>query len=168
MSIIAPVSFDDGGGIFIPADGAHGMTTYFECNNTSLPGTTTTRTLRIKNNRQISLSWSLSNIPVSGIIFSTSSGTVQANETVTIATTFTYPTNTGSQSGRIQMALSGCTGYSKTYIWNWENKFAGYYFDGNDYVQNACTAVCGQNPIINVGTNSEAFSICFNQFVAWQ
>ncbi|MDR3328342.1 MAG: hypothetical protein LBT04_09605 [Prevotellaceae bacterium] len=56
MNLIASFGFDDGNGIFIPADGAHGMTVYFECSNSSLPGTTTTKTIRIKNNRQISLS----------------------------------------------------------------------------------------------------------------
>jgi hypothetical protein len=168
MNIIAPFSFDDGNGIFIPADGAHAMMALFECNNTSLPGTTTTRTLRIKNNRQQSLSWSMTNLPSYGITFSLSSGTVAANGTVTITTTFTFPTNTGTQTGRTQLSLTGCTGYSKTYVWNWEEKGAGLYGWSGQWIQDACTAACVQTPIINVGTNSEAFDILFNQFIVWQ
>ena len=171
MELIVGAELDDGTGVFK----VNACVVYFECNNTALPGTTTTRVIRIKNNRQVSLPWSITNRPASGITFSATSGTISANGIVSITVTFTYPNATGSQAGRQQLNLTGCSGSTRTFVWNWEDKEGGFYFDINNWPSNAsypwiqhnCSAFCLHNPKFTIGELHGDFGILFNQFITW-
>jgi hypothetical protein len=152
---------DFGTGIFANPGSAWEM--YFECTQSSLAGTTTTRNMRIKNYRSVPVTWSLSNIPSTGVVFSQTSGSVSAKGEISIKVTFTYPS-----ASSLVVQLTGCSNGTKTYIWNWEAAYGGYQaIDGNIY-PSSCNACCWHNPIINIDGYTEAFTILFNQYVAYK
>ena len=135
---------------------------YFECAQTHLPGQTTTRNMRIKNYRSVPVTWSITNIPTTGITFSKSSGTIPAQSEVSITVTFRYPSTSS-----YMVSLPGCSDGSKTYIWNWDAAYGGYYISNGSAIPSVCNACCLQNPIITVDVDSEAFTLLFNQLVVW-
>lgn len=135
----------------------------FNCTQSSLAGKTTTRNLRIKNYRSVPVTWSLSGAPSAGIAFSRKSGTIPAQEEISITVTFTYPSSTS-----LVVKLTGCNSGSKAYIWNWEAAYAGYYLEGGNPIQTPCSASCWQNPVITIDGYSEGFTVYFNQFVTYK
>ena len=151
---------DFGNGLYVNPGTTWEM--YFECNQTQLPGQTTTRNMRIKNYRNVPVSWSITNLPTSGITFSKSSGTISAQGEVSISVTFRYPSTTS-----YMVALPGCSAGSKSYIWNWDAAYGGYYISNGSAIQSACNACCWQNPIIMVDNYTEAFTLLFNQGLVW-
>ena len=54
---------------------------YYECTSDGMCGSTVTNTFTITNNRQKSVSWSISGVPAKGLKFTPSSGTISANAT---------------------------------------------------------------------------------------
>ena len=161
LTISNPISVDFGTGTFSSMGQYWQM--LFSCSQSSLAGSTTTKNMRIKNNRSIPLSYSITNLPTTGINFSATSGTIPANSIVSITVTFTYPT-TSSQ----QVRLSGCSTGNRAYVWNWEGVLGGYYADQNGAPnESSCAALCYQTPVITVGDQSEAFDLIFNQYVTY-
>lgn len=131
---------------------------YFECTQTHLPGQTTTRNMRIKNYRNVPVSWSITNIPTSGITFSKSSGTIPALSEISITITFIYPSTSS-----YMVSLPNCNIGFETYVWDWERVYGGYYISNGSAIPSACNACCWQNLIIMVDNYSEAFTLIFNQ-----
>ncbi len=136
---------------------------YFECTQSHLAGTTTTRNMRIKNYRSVPVSWSITNIPSTGISFSKQNGTIPAKGEVSTTVTFTYPSTSSCM-----VYLSGCDSGTKAYVWNWDATYGGYYIINGTPIQSACKACCWQNPIIMVDDYSEAFTLLFNQGVVYK
>ena len=136
---------------------------YFECTQSHLAGTTTTRNMRIKNYRSVPVSWSITNIPSTGISFSKQNGTIPAKGEVSTTVTFTYPSTSS-----YMVHLSGCDSGTKAYVWNWDAAYGGYYIINGTPIQSACNACCWQNSIIMVDDYSEAFTLLFNQGVVYK
>lgn len=162
LTIANPFSVDCGTGTFYKTGVYWQM--LFTCSQSSLAGTTTTKTMRIKNHRSVAVSYSITNLPTKGISFSNSNGTIAANGITTITVSFTYPSTTSTM-----VNLSGCSTGSKAYVWNWEGVLGGYYADQNGMPNSsACSALCYQVPIITVDDTSEAFDLIFNQYVTYR
>ena len=162
LTITYPFSLDLGEGTYVPTGTYWQM--LFSCYQSSLAGTTVTKNMRIKNHKSISVPYSISNLPATGITFFPTNGTIAANGEVSITVRFTYP-STASQL----VTLSGCSTGSKTYVWNWEGVLGGYFADQNGVPnQSACCALCYQTPIITVDDHSEAFDLIFNQYVTYK
>ena len=168
---LSPFMFDNGNGIFKSMD--EWWNIFFVSDNVSLPGTKTTRTIRIKNNLQESLYWEITNIPgdywnYEGIELSEHSGYIDPNGIISIKLTFEYPDYYYSFYINLTNCIIQSTTYSSTRVWNWEYKFADRYVDNDGNTQQeTCTACCWQKPMIKVGENSKFFSLVFNQWVVW-
>ena len=129
----------------------------FECSYEGQCGTTITKTFQIQNNRQKSVSWSMSGIPNKGLNFSPSSGTVAAKSSVIVTATFTYPGP--SVSGSVKTMLYNCNQNGLyNYLWNWSTSGFGYY---------GCSSYCSQNVTIIIGNNPSEIEVTFWQGVAW-
>ena len=165
IELIDAYQVDLGTGFF--DDGPSRMV--FECRYSSLVGQTTTRTMRIRNNRPVPISWSLQGVPSVGASFSSTSGTVPAKSEISVTVTFTYPTT----SARM-INLSGCASGTKAYLWNWENMVAGMYVQVLDSQGNwcigydNCAAVCEQNIFLNLDQVQAGFTLTFNQFITYK
>ncbi|MBQ6732511.1 MAG: carboxypeptidase regulatory-like domain-containing protein [Paludibacteraceae bacterium] len=164
MPIITPFAVDPGAGRFINPGQVWMMT--FDCHQISLAGKNTTRNLRIKNNRSVSVPFNISSIPTSGVQFSPGSGNIPANSEVSISVKFIYPSTTAQV-----VQLSGCATGKRTYLWNWEDLYSGVYLvnDGRSgyYGNDTCSACCLDDIYITVGSISESLTLVFNQFAVW-
>lgn len=167
MKINNPFDFDDGSGVFKPFGSPFDL--YFECNNPALVGQKTTKNIRIKNNRQITIPWSITGMPSQGITLSSSNGNIAASATITITATFTYP-GTSATILNLTGCVIGTNTYSKTYVWNWAEIGAGLYADviNQRWIEYNCSAASHHMPNITVGGFNDSFSLVFNQFVVWQ
>ena len=148
----------------------------FENNQISRAGTTTQLNMRIRNNRSVPVSFSISNIPTTGVVFSKTSGTIPASSEISIPVSFTYPTTTD-----ILTYISSCSSGRKTYLYNWENLAQGTYMSTYKIVDNKnnaigigyqqaysdCSACCQQNIFLQVGEENSNFTLTFNQFVVY-
>ncbi|MCQ2333161.1 MAG: carboxypeptidase regulatory-like domain-containing protein [Paludibacteraceae bacterium] len=132
----------------------------FECMNEAQCGTKVTNTFKITNNRQKTVSWSLTGIPTKGITFSPSSGSIPAKSSVTVTATFTYPGP--SVSGSVKTTLYNCVfenqKWTHTYLWNWT--VSGNIWDN-------CTTHCYQEVTVLGGNNSIIIPIELFQYVVW-
>lgn len=162
LTIANPFSVDLGLGTYVPTGRYWQM--LFSCSQSSLAGTTVTKNMKIKNYKSVSVQYSITNLPSTGITFAPSSGTITANGEVSITIRFTYPSTTSQR-----VSLNGCSSGTKTYVWNWEGVLSGYFADQNGTPnESACCALCFQTPIITVGSQSEAFDLIFNQYVTYK
>lgn len=162
LTIATPFSVDLGLGTYVPTGRYWQM--LFSCSQSSLAGTTVTKNMRIKNHKSVSVPYSITNLPTTGITFVPNSGTITANGEVSITIRFTYPSTTSQL-----VSLNGCSTGTKTYVWNWEGVLAGYFADQNGApYESACSALCYQTPVITVGNQSEAFDLIFNQYVTYR
>lgn len=138
---------------------------YFECAQTNLPGTKTSKNMRIKNYRSVPVSWNLSTLPTKGITFSPQKGTIASNSEVTINVTFTYPSP--STTGSTMLRSNNGT---KLYVWPWQGYYVDCYINTstNEGITNPGSACCAHDVYLQVDNHSEAFELAFNQFVSYR
>ena len=173
LSLESYFSVDFATGKYIPMNNPWIL--LFECSQYSLAGKQISKTIRIKNNRNRNVDWSITNLPSEGISLSAENGSIDANSEVAITFTFTYPSMSS-----LNIPIQGCATGTKTYLWNWEvvaaNYYFQYYFDiytgmYRDFSfipsPDNCSALCSCNPLISVSDKSESFSIIFNQFAIY-
>lgn len=143
----------------VDAAGCSNSGFYYECTNDGMCGSTVTNTFKLTNNRQKSVSWSLSGVPTKGLKFSSTSGTIAAKSSVTVTVTFTYPGP--SVSGSVKTTLYNCylnnQKWTHTYLWNWSTT----------ELMSDCDARCMQTMSVLVG--SSTFTQYYNlyQHVVW-
>ncbi len=157
------------------ADGSSNM--IFENSQKSMAGMTQQLNMRIRNNRSVPVSFSISNIPTKGVYFSETSGELPASSEISIPVTFTYPTTKD-----VLMSLSSfCSSGGKTYLYNWENKVTGTYVSTHNIVDSynkvigigysqgysECAACCQQHIYLRIGEETANFTLTFNQFVVY-
>lgn len=138
---------------------------YFQCAQTNLPGTKTSKNMRIKNYKSIPVSWNLSSLPTKGIKFSPQKGTIASKGEVTINVTFTYPSPSTTGATMLQSSNG-----SKLYVWAWQGYYVDCYINTstNEGITNPGSACCAQDVYLQVDNYSEAFELCFNQFVSYR
>lgn len=175
LSLVTTCDMDLGTGFW--ANGPSHL--LFECSQSSLAGRTTQRNIRMKNYRSVPISYSFSNIPSIGIVFSNTSGTIPAKGETSVTVTFTYPATNNSQV----VSLPYCTSGNRAYVWNWENIAVGQYVYTYSIVSstdnqtpigvgygvsgNDCCACCQQNIFVSIGDEQVGFTLTFNQFVTY-
>lgn len=133
---------------------------YYECTSEGMCGSTVTNTFTITNNRQKSVSWSISGVPAKGLKFTPSSGTISAKSTITVTVAFTYPgpSVTGSQKITLYNCYLNNQKWTYTYLWNWST---------TELISD-CDARCMQNISVVVGGSSLTQYYNMYQHVVWR
>lgn len=133
---------------------------YYECTSDGMCGSTVTNTFTITNNRQKSVSWSISGVPAKGLKFTPSSGTISAKSTITVTVAFTYPgpSVTGSQKITLYNCYLNNQKWTYTYLWNWST---------TELISD-CDARCMQNISVVVGGSSLTQYYNMYQHVVWR
>ena len=133
---------------------------YYDCTSEGMCGSTVTNTFTITNNRQKSVSWSVSGVPAKGLNFTPSSGTISAKSTITVTVAFTYPgpSVTGSQKITLYNCYLNNQKWTYTYLWNWST--TELFTD--------CNARCMQNILVVVGGSSLTQYYNMYQYVVWK
>ena len=133
---------------------------YYECTSDGMCGSTVTNTFTITNNRQKSVSWSISGVPAKGLKFTPSSGTISAKSTITVTVAFTYPgpSVTGSQKITLYNCYLNNQKWTYTYLWNWST---------TELISD-CDARCMQNILVVVGGSSISQYYNMYQHVVWK
>ncbi len=135
----------------------------FYCSQYTLAGKSTTKNLRLKNNRYIEVPYNIYNIPKEGVLFSSHTGVIPARKEVSITVTFTYPSETSTRVG-----LAGCSIGTGTYLWNWEYIRSGILlYENGKYSIDDCCASCEQGIFVDVGGFVGGFGLAFNQYVPY-
>lgn len=133
---------------------------YYECTSDGMCGSTVTNTFTITNNRQKSVSWSISGVPAKGLKFTPSSGTISAKSTITVTVAFTYPgpSVTGSQKITLYNCYLNNQKWTYTYLWNWST---------TELISD-CDARCMQNISVIVGGSSISQYYNMYQHIVWK
>lgn len=135
----------------------------YESYSSGLEGTTVSKTMVLKNRRQINVEWRITGVPSKGLKLSMTSGVLKPGESVDIISEFTYPGPNvpGSTVHKVSYVQNGVT-YTKIYLWPWTVSEAHVYTNGS------CSGYCGQDMNVQIGSCNIILSYWYESNVIWR